>query len=207
MSTSTIEQHVAAFKSNYAALVGVALDDVEFGEVSKHTHRRPPAIVWVPTDSNVVVPSGEELDGLQSEIEELLAFKEHAIEAWCYGDSREQADALHHNLLAVLAWSYPGGLEGRQVRLGQWRWMSEEEQVAALNLAGACIRQRVYVRTYVAGTIDHTTYVQSSPHTVLPAGVSHEAYYGTEDSHGDGCDHDGILVVPEHDGDHTDDFS
>lgn len=206
---STLEQWREVFAARYEELVGIPVQSdaekgVYLGETERHKHRTPPAIVWVPAQSTAEKfgAGGEEQRDYRTD-SPIYAWRTFVVEVWCYGATREQADALHHNALAVFAdhWG------DHNLRLGQFEMVSDDEQHAAFNNAGYSIRQRVYLRSYVAGTIDHTTGTASSNTTALPAGVGHTSYFGTPDAPGEDCGHGGVTEVPEHDGDHTDEFS
>jgi hypothetical protein len=175
---SWLEDNVAIFGRNYEERVGVPVqadsdNGCYLGELELHKHREPPAIIWVPVLSNAATrrAGSPQADDPREDLD-VKGWREFAVEIWCYGETLEQADALHRNTIALLNDDYGD----EDLRLGQFEVVSETAQKAAFNLAGASIRQRVYLRTYVPGYIDHTSYTASTINTATPSNTGHTVY-------------------------------
>ena len=129
---SRIEQVITALAADYDTRNGQAVPFI-FGERESEQHGALPVVKFRPRQGPVQRPT---LEGSYSGTARALWDKGHAFAVQCWAASRQDAEALHDAVLATLSACIRGAVD-----VGQWRWVTEEREIASWNQQGHVIEQ------------------------------------------------------------------
>lgn len=88
--------------------------------------------------------------------------KVHTLRVECWAANRQDAEALHDNVLVVMYQQMRGSFS-----LGAWDWVSEQPTTAAVNNQGAKIYQLVNIEIPVLDTPSQITTITTLSHDGL----------------------------------------
>lgn len=158
---SRIEQVVSALASDYETFTGQAIP-FAFGALERDKHQVLPKVVWLPQAGRVGPKSSVPNFVARSTTPDHVAMKVHTLRVECWAANRQDAEALHDNVLVVMYQQMRGSFS-----LGAWDWVSEQPTTAAVNNQGAKIYQLVNIEIPVLDTPSQITTITTLSHDGL----------------------------------------
>lgn len=138
MALSKIEQVIASLAGEYATRTGQAIP-FHFGILERDKHHKPPCVVWLPQPGTVIPPKPMASGNARLRAPSLWD-KSHVLRFECWAANSGDAEALHDNVLALLAKTLKGSLD-----VGAWGWVTQEQANSGFNIPTSKIYQTVTI--------------------------------------------------------------